>query len=169
MASGTALLAAARAGGIASSSRYCSGVQLPPRRLAQRRIFQQNVRSRPALTTAHYRFAHPTKPGERLTGSRSKKVISQWQQEVALQQASHRTAAGATHRQKSFCIFPIILRNIFAEVVAGTELLALTRMPLLRAQLPLIRDEILLVLRDRPDGLPIDLLWPEIRQACSPP
>ena len=32
------------------------------------------------------------------------------------------------------------------------------------AQIPLIRDEILLVLKEWPEGLPIDLLWPEIRQ-----
>lgn len=38
------------------------------------------------LVEAHYRFPNPLQPGTRLTGSKSKKVIRLWENEIALQQ-----------------------------------------------------------------------------------
>ena len=43
-------------------------------------------RSVKQLVEAHYRFPNPLQPGTRLTGSKSKKVIKLWQNEVAVQQ-----------------------------------------------------------------------------------
>lgn len=42
------------------------------------------------LVEAHYRFPNPLQPGTRLTGSKSKKVIKLWQNEIAVQQVCRR-------------------------------------------------------------------------------
>ena len=58
-----------------------------PQLRLSRTVDARGAPRRALSVTAHYRFPHPTKPGQRLTGSKSKKVIVEWQRELALKQA----------------------------------------------------------------------------------